>query len=342
MENVKKHLLSLPQTEKEQQWIKNRLADFTVKEGFQLAAVTMRTAPQNGMEAINCLLTMHDYEVCWPASSYKALGEFYLRHEGGLAAELVPFVDTEQLGQIYEDMYPGLFIGDCYVSYPEGPVNRPYDGTNLELLEDKDWSIKVKLASPSRPEGVWLRLPDYSLVNDGPPDEVALALRELEVQSVSDCTILDAKCVLPEISSLMEQYDDPTDLIYDGNDLGFVLDEQGQGMPGFMERFAAAMEYEHCHTLKFALDISQNLNCYQVVSASRVTDFARGELGKQGFPPRDAPELAQCFDHQKYGEELLEQQGFQLNAAEDRYIRRTGQEFHYERTQPPMGGMTMK
>lgn len=342
MYEIYNYLKSMPQTELERRWIGDRLSELSVKELLQLSAATMRTDPKNGTDIVNCLLAMHDYNVCWPAGSYEALGEYYLQHEAVLPSGAAPYVDTFRLGQLYEDAHPGLFVGECYVAYPEGPVYRPYDGTNLSLPEDTDWSVKVKLASQSCPEGVWLRLPDYSLVNDGDPDEVKLALRELGVQSVADCTILGAKCVLPEIGSLMERYDDPADLIYDGNNLGFVLDERGQGMLDFEERFAAALEYEHCHTLKLALDISQNLNCYEIVSAKEVQEYAREELEKTGFRPRDAPEIDECFDYQKYGEELLEQQGFELNAAESTYIRRTGQDFHYEYTQPPREGMSMK
>ena len=39
------------------------------------------------------------------------------------------------------------------------------------------------------------------------------------------------------------------ELVKDGNDPGYALDEQGQGTPHFMERFAAALEYENCRDL---------------------------------------------------------------------------------------------
>ena len=42
----------------------------------------------------------------------------------------------------------------------------------------------------------------------------------------------------------MEQYDDMGELMWDGNNLGFVLEERGQGMPDFIGRFTAALNSE--------------------------------------------------------------------------------------------------
>ncbi len=51
----------------------------------------------------------------------------------------------------------------------------------------------------------------------------------------------------------MEQYDDMGELMWDGNNLGFVLEERGQGMPDFIGRFTAALnsecESEHLLTI---------------------------------------------------------------------------------------------
>lgn len=71
---------------------------------------------------------------------------------------------------------------------------------------------------------------------------------------------MDARCGLPELGTLMEQYGNVLELVKDGNDPGYALDEQGQGTPHFMERFAAALEYENCRDLIMP-DIF-TLSCY--------------------------------------------------------------------------------
>ena len=121
-----------------------------------------------------------------------------------------------------------------------------------------------------------------------------------------------------------------------------MLQEQGQGEPHFLEKFRAALEYEQCHELKLALDIASNLNCYDYCPASDVERFGEEVLQKQGETVFRDPVLQGGIDLKAYGEAQLEQQGYLLNTAETGYIRRNGQEFRHERTEPqPEFGMTM-
>ena len=153
---------------------------------------------------------------------------------------------------------------------------------------------------------------------------------------------MDARCSLPELSVGLDEYQDLTDLIYDGNDLGYVLQEQGQGEPRFLAKFRAALEYEQCHDLKLALDIAANLNCYDYCPVSETEQFGTEMLRKQGDSVFRDPVLQGGIDLKAYGEAQLEQQGYLLNIAETGYIRRNGQEFRHERTEPqPEFGMTM-
>ena len=187
MNQKQEALLGLPLTNAEREWLTGRLEMLSVKESYQLSAALMRSGrlqelmgkdreelqatvlrmkPDVAVEAINCLMTLHDYEVCHPAGSYEALGHFFLQYESGVPKEALPFVDLAQLGRRYEDLHPGLFIGGSYVIYPTKEPEQPYTGHNLAELDDSDWSVRLKIASPEKPEGVWVRLPDYSLVND--------------------------------------------------------------------------------------------------------------------------------------------------------------------------------
>lgn len=193
-------LMSLPLMEREQQWIMERLDTLSVKEQHQLSAAILRIGkleelagktgwelqtailhmdPEAAVDGVNCLLSLEDYQVCFPAGSYAQLGSFYLQHEGHLPERAMYYTDLEALGRRYEDRHPGLFVGNCYVEYPEHPSAPRYTGQGI-IPEDAGWSVKVKLASSAVPEGVWLRLPDHSLVNDGKPDEVEIALDILD------------------------------------------------------------------------------------------------------------------------------------------------------------------
>lgn len=346
----------------ERQWILDRLETLSVKEQHQLAAAVisrghlkelstkkgdelelaiLKMDPDTSKDAVNLLLALPDYEVICPAGSYEQLGEYYLRYEVGRPA-LIPFANLEQIGWNYEDSHLGIFVGDCFVGLPIQEPRQFYDGSNLDKLPDTDWSLRLKLASPAMPEGVWVCLPDNAIEDDGRLDEIGLALRELKVQTVQECRLLDVRCSLPELSVGLDEYQDLADLIYDGNNLGYVLQEKGQGAPHFLEKLRAALEYEHCHDLKLALDIAENLNCYDYCPASDVEQFGKEVLLRQGESVFQDPVLKGWIDLKAFGEAQLEQQGYLLNTSETGYIRRNGQEFLYTHTaSQPEWGMTM-
>ena len=198
------------------------------------------------------------------------------------------------------------------------------------------------------PEGVWLRLPDYQSIGqeDGLDGEITVAKDALRVQSLDECTLLEAQCALAEAGVIQEQYDSIEDLVRNGNNLGFVLDEQGQGEPNWLEKFAAALEYEGCDTLKFALDISQNLQCYEWASCERLA-----ALGAEHLCLCEVPEdLIQsgCIDLRRFAKDLLESDGYMLTGDGEAYVKRNRKEFIYKHSardspgQDQQSGMTMQ
>lgn len=323
-------LPALPGPPQYQAWVKERMETLSVRENYVLTAALMRSPPRDAEEAVDCLNSLEDYDVS-PAGSYEELGKFYLQYLK-VPEDILPHVDFEQLGQMYEDKHPGLFIGHCYVAYPKDPASPIRQENGLPLLCDDSWSVKLRLASPDVPEGVWLRLPDYDGQVPELSGEVTLALEELKVKALEDCTLLDVRCILPEVGDLMKQYDSITELVRDGDNLGFVLDEQGQGERHWMEKFAAALEYENCHTLKFALDISQNMHCYEWIPSDGLADFAANHLRDEGVPE----ELIQSgvIDLDEYAEDLLETSGYMEASGETGYLTRNGLEFVCEHSKP--------
>lgn len=111
-------LMSLPLMEQEQRWIMERLDTLSVKEQYQLSAAILRTGkleelagktgweletailhmdPEVAVDAVNCLLSLEDYQICFPAGSYAQLGSFYLRHESHLPERAMYYADLEAL-----------------------------------------------------------------------------------------------------------------------------------------------------------------------------------------------------------------------------------------------------
>ena len=310
-------LLRLPGTADEKNWLREHLETLSVREWDILAAAVERSPPAAMADAVNHLLTLDKYEVC-PAGSYEALGEFYLR-EQCVPQEQEPFFDKAALGQWYEDQHPGLFIGNCYVEYPASQPVMIYDGG--ELPEAEGWSVRLKLASEAMPAGVWVKLPDYNEVNNDGPGEIRLALDELRVKTIQECTLLDARCVLPCVQNLAGQYDNLADLVYDGHDLGILLDKRGQGSPDFLERFSAALELESCRHLYDALNIASSLSGYDYISKDRFLDKVTEEVNGQEWA-KGGDAVKGCFDYAAYAAALAEQQGYQTTADGLNYIRK--------------------
>lgn len=326
------YLTRLPGEEREWTWIRERLETLSVREGIILAAVAQADPPESAEQAINTLQSLDHYNVCFPAGSYGQLGRHYLNQSFTVPEEALPHIDFEQLGRQYEDQHPGLFVGNCYVEYLE-TAPAPVFQAGGPLPFDDAWSVKMKVASDAVPEGVWVRLPFPYSWEDNCFQCETLVLNTLGVQEWADCTLLEARCILPEAGNLTEQYADVADLIYDGQNLGYVLNEQGQGAEGWREKFAAALELESCRDLKLALDISQNLSCYEWVPSKGLADFAAEHLRSCGV----SEELIKsgCIDLESYADDLLEASGYMLTGDENGYVTRNRRTFVREYTQEP-------
>ncbi|MCI8650733.1 MAG: hypothetical protein HFG20_11530 [Anaerotruncus sp.] len=294
-------------TPDEQVWLKEHLEILSAKETILLPVALKQMPPQTAADVIHCLLSLSDYGICSPAKDEEALGAFYLEYKTSLSSTH-PFVDLKELGRQYAALHPGAFFAGCYVEYPTEEIHPLYDGSNFPQRYQEGWSVKLKLSSASVPEGVWLRLPDYEDINDGKPDEIRIALDTLRAETVQECTLLEAECCLPQITALTEQYDNLQELIYDGQSLGLVLEENRRETPYFIERLLAALEYEKCNQLAEALEISQNLNHYDFITSDMLSELATIELHRAGIS--DKLIQSGCFDIEEYAISLLEERGY--------------------------------
>lgn len=67
-------LLRLPGTAAEKQWLTEHLEVLSVRERIILSAAMAREPPQDMTGAVNCLLSLDEYEVRGHAGSYKGPG----------------------------------------------------------------------------------------------------------------------------------------------------------------------------------------------------------------------------------------------------------------------------
>ncbi len=333
------HLTELPGTPQEQAWIRERLETLSVQEGIVLAAVTEEKPPVTAADVVNQFFELSGHVVVRAASDHKQLGKFFAETIMLAPEHVREYMDYEKLGQMYAQKHPGRFSEGHYVFLPdcEGPFR--YNPETGIVPQDTDWSVKLKLATSAVPEGVWLRFPDYENEFESRIDEVSLALDVLEVQKVQECTLLEARCSVPQAGNLMEQYTDIADLIYDGNEFGFLLRQQSDDNPHFMECLTAAMEYEHCDNLESAMFIAKNIGCYEWIPTGEVQKIAEKSLIDTGI----SEEIVQsgAIDLQAYGTDILENCGFRLTSDGSAYIGRNSQDFVYEQSKSAAPEMSL-
>ena len=299
-------LLSLPHTDAERKWLREKLETLSPKESAVLTALLSWKEPKTAADAVNLLLNVSRCDVYFPVSGYADLGERYLKEEGVTLPEgAEEFTDMEALGRICERKFPGQFVGDCYVLHPGQSLWEPYSAQTPESLS-YGWNIRIKLASESCPEGVWIHLPDYNFVEDELTGEIGIALRRLGAEDIGECRILDAQCNVPGVGDIPAQYDSIEALIYDANNMGFLLEEHFQGAPDFQEKFAAALEYENCATLADAAGIGDDASSYEVVKVENLRSFAEKRLEENGVPP----EMHGAVNLDEFGVRLLLDSGF--------------------------------
>ena len=313
--DIAEAIFELPHTKAEGNWLYEHLTTLSAKESIALAAATMGGPPKTATDAINLLQELKNYTVCFAASNYEALGMHYLNCAHiTLPESALEHTDLYGLGIKYQDAHPGLFLDDCYVMYPESAPEQPYDGYNPLTLRWDDWSVKVRLTSEQKPDGVWIRLPDYSDTGSITKlEEVEAALHELGARLLEDCTIAEAKCILPEAGDLMEQYTDAEKLISDGNDLGAMLDIGG-GLKQIRAKLSASQtEFGTLH------EVLGTLNRFDFITEDELKDFARGELQMCGMPDELIGD--DVVDLRGFAKDLLDEQGYRLDRESGVYIR---------------------
>ena len=302
------YLAQLPGEEREQNWIRTRLKTLSVREGIILAAAAQADQPKDAVQAINQLQSLDVYRIVCGADSYERLGEYYLAQCRGVPDDVKPYVDLAQVGKHYTVLHPGRFLDGCYVAYPDVKFTPAYQGQGAPLPNDGNWTVKLKIASPSLPEGVWMRLPWEDGLGDKTSIEEEVTLNTLHAQSWAECALLDARCVLPE--------DTPW--------------------------YPAALRLEHCQNLKLALDISRNPDCYHWLPRVDLEASAKEALTQAGVSEKITQSGGVSL--RSYGAHLLEKQGYTLTADGGGYIARTAQEFHYSHSTPApeQSGMVMQ
>lgn len=321
-------------TKSEYDWLERRFENMTVKEALLFRGAMQIERPEKTCDVMQVINQLDHYELFYGAGDDAGLGRFVMEQIKRPASPTRAYLNPAKVGAAYRQRVESVFCDGHFIKISSLTV--PLLDSGLTQYPDKgDYGIRVKLASRSNMEGIWVGFPDTSAYMDSShPDELLLALDALEVETLTECIAVDVDCCLPQLRDILSQYDSVAELIRHAIDFGYVWAEQGQGEPRWLDKWLAVMELEDCHRLDHALDLAQNLHCYNFMPRDmEVAEYGRLLAKQDGVYPTDEL-LASCFDAEGYANQKMRNLG--LSAAEHGYVSWNGTEIlFYEYSQPP-------
>ncbi|SHF07973.1 hypothetical protein SAMN02745784_02743 [Tissierella praeacuta DSM 18095] len=302
MKNLEELLENLEKNQEELKFLNNRFKEMSVKERYILEGAVELNEINSAADLINLTEQLYKFDYYHKVNDEKSLGEYVARYKENASDEVLKFIKTEKLGREYHEDFQGVFTDKGYI-IQRGIIKQIYDGINADEL------------------------------STGEPDELTLVLETLGIENINEARLEDAKCIFPNIKDLKEQYKTIEELIIDGNNLGYLLDEACDDKDFFLEHFKSAMELENCTRLDYALDISQNLDCYdylpKTANLEKYGRFAadRDKIVKEGTI------LGDNFDYVKYAKAHIEKK--ELVPCKYGFIKRNEEKFHYQFSKEP-------
>ena len=126
---LRRFLGTLPCTSQaEVNLLSDRMAEMTEQDETILSAMIERNDPRTAERVLELMDDMKNCEVLAGVGSYKALGEYFLAQETNVPRELYEYLDLEALGKHYQEEYPGTFVGNDYVQFPQ-----PSQGMEMKM-----------------------------------------------------------------------------------------------------------------------------------------------------------------------------------------------------------------
>lgn len=320
-------------TKSEYDWLERRFENMTAKESMLFRGAMQIERPEKTFDVLQLINQLDHYELFYGAGDDIGLGHFVMDRIKHPASSARAYLDPAKVGAVYRQRVGSTFCDGHFIKISSLTVPL-LDGDLTQYPDKGDYGIRVKLASRSNMEGIWVGFPDTSAYMDSShPDELLLALDALEVETLTECIAVDVDCCLPQLRDILSQYDSAAELIRHAIDFGYVWAEQGQGEPRWLDKWQAVMELEDCHRLDYALDLAQNLRCYNFLPRDmELADYGKMLAKQDGIYPTDEL-LVSCFDAEGYANQKMRNLG--LSAAEHGYVSWNGIEILYEYSQPP-------
>lgn len=208
-------------TKSEYEWLEQRFAAMTEKEQLLFRGAMKLEKPETASEAIDIAGQLHCYELFYSAGDEDALGQFVMKHLEQVPDAARPYFSPAYVGQMFrQEGASGVFCEGHYIRRSAAPKHQP-DKNLSELPTTGDYAIRIKLASRSNMEGVWIGFPDAGEYTDPHyPDELLLGMDAMQAESLNECIALEVDCCLPQLMDILSQYDSASELVRHAIDFG--------------------------------------------------------------------------------------------------------------------------
>ena len=171
-------------TKSEYDWLERRFENMTVKEALLFRGAMQIERPEKTCDVMQVINQLDHYELFYGAGDDAGLGRFVMEQIKRPASPTRAYLNPAKVGAAYRQRVGSAFCDGHFIKISSLTV--PLLDSGLTQYPDKgDYGIRVKLASRSNMNGVWVGFPDTSEYMDSShPDELLLALDALEAETL--------------------------------------------------------------------------------------------------------------------------------------------------------------
>lgn len=312
-------------------YLARRLSNMNDFEKAAYEGVVKMEKDPDLVKLINLTYNLDNCNVVFEAHNDEQLGKFYVENDFieeliNVPDEALRYIDYERVGRTRREAENGVFTNNGYVVQTEPEMQIVYDGTNIPNPdEDTGYVFKLYLIKacyePEKAEGVWLKLPATE-------PEIASALSKLGA-SLDECVFTHCKCSISCFTDVFSENEDVEMLNTLSNTISKIISSN------MGAKYKAALQYEYCTDLVFAIDIANNLDCYNFYpDLSSPEDYGRQALLEAS--KLQADDIAfKHLDFRRYGEAKMEANG--VKSTDYGLICRNEKEFVFHFYQQPTG-----
>ena len=146
-------------TKSQHDWLERRFENMTVKESLLFRGAMQIERPQMACDVMLIANQLDHYDLFYSAGDDVQLGKFIMEQIQRPSDQAREFLDPEKVGAAYRQKGGNTFCDGHFIKVTS--LIDPFLDGDPSMNPDKgDFAIRVKLASRTNMDGVWVGFPD--------------------------------------------------------------------------------------------------------------------------------------------------------------------------------------